>query len=302
MNHKIIPFSFILLALAILFVLPGGQTILKPLLVLGVLGVFGWLVETFWWVRVPALTTAVSYNHETKGFMRLLPPGRHWLRLPLEHIIGHISTAPTLIKGNCSKAQTNGGIQVTLEWSLAYVLNPTHMAADLRPAIAKTFTENAENLIRTHVNNCIQLYVSQQTVAQLYNSGARGRIERELREIIAERLRSFGVQPFRLMLHAIELPALVRAGLEEAQREELRAAGEAHALERLHEAIHQFSDEEMTRLLQLKQLDELGENGVAVQIPLINMNGEMVLTKAEKENGRSYFPANTPPNERSHAH
>ena len=244
-----------------------GNWLVFGLLVVAALMVVGpWLVAKYLWVRVPALSTGLVYNVETKAFSRFLLPGRHWLR-PLEHVQKVASIAPSFVNGECGRAQTDGGVAVAVKWSLAYCLNPTAVDEELRPNVAHMLLKSIEPLLHNHVNNCVTHLFDQHTVTTVCDHGARQRLERELRDLVAERLAPFGVQTYRVMLKSIVLPTEVMAAVEAAHKQEVLAHSEARALERLHQAVSKFSDNDMERLLQLRQLQELGQHGVALHVP-----------------------------------
>ena len=229
-----------------------------------------WLVDKYFWVRIPAMNTGLVYHAETKAFCRFLPPGRHWLQ-PLEQIKRVVSIAPGFVSGNCNQAQTDGGVTISTKWSLAYCLNPAMISEDLRLNMANMLLQGIDPLLQTHVNNCITYLFDQHTVATVCDRGARRRLERELRALVMERLAPFGIQTYQVILTSIALPPEVVAAVEASYKQELMAHSEARALERLHQAVSKFSDTDMERLLQLRQLQELGQNGVSLHMPAYAM-------------------------------
>lgn len=239
--------------------------------VTAVLGFAAHFIDRYLWVRVGEMETAVVFNVERRAFARFLLPGRHFLLFPLEQIHSVISTAPATVAGVVLNAQTNGGISAGVEWALTYVFNPAMVQPDLRPIVARVLPEHGRKFLRGHVNNCLALLVSRHTVETLSGRGARGRLERELRDDVTRRLWPFGIQVFRIMITAVELPHPVQTALEAAHERELYASSEAHSLERLQRAVSHFTDADMERLLQLKQLHELGQNGVALHVPMLSM-------------------------------
>jgi hypothetical protein len=231
-----------------------------------------WFVDRHIWVRIPAMSTGLVYNVETKAFSRFLMPGRHLLR-PLDQLKKVVPIPPSIASGECGRAQTDGGVNVSAKWSLAYRLDPTAVAPELRPNVANMLLKSIEPLLHTHINNCITHLFDQQTVATVCDRGARQRLERELRDLVAERLLPFGVQTYRVILKSVDLPRDVMVAVEAAHKQELLAESEARALERLHQVIRQFSDVDMERLLQLRQLQEMGQHGVTLHVPAYVMPG-----------------------------
>jgi len=283
---------------AVAAVLTGNWAILALLFTLAFLSLGAWFIDEYGWIRVPAMSTGLVYNRETKAFSRFLSPGRHWIR-PLEQIKAIASTAPGVTNGECKRAQTDGGVTVDIKWSFAYRLNPAAIADDLRPNVANMLLKSIEPLFHTHVNNCITYLFDQHTVATICEHGARQRLERELRDLVAERLAPFGVQTYRVILKSIELPLDVVAAVEASHKQELLADSEARALERLHQAISKYSPADMERLLQLRQLQEMGQHGVSLHVPAYSVigvqsppaNGSQQAGRLGGYSGYSYSPS-----------
>lgn len=252
--------------------LTGNWAILALLLAVPFLLFGPWFINKYLWIRIPAMSTGLVYNRETKAFSRFLLPGRHWLR-PFEQIKAIASVASGMTNGECSRAQTDGGVMVGIKWSFAYRLNSAAIADDLRPNVANMLLKSIEPLFHTHVNNCITYLFDQHTVATICEHGARQRLERELRDLVAERLAPFGVQTYRVILKSIELPRDVNAAVEASHKQELLAESEARALERLHQVVSQYTDADMERLLQLRQLQEMGQHGVSLHVPAYSVIG-----------------------------
>lgn len=246
----------------------GGWSGVEVSALLILAGLAVWLVHRFLWVRVPEMEVWLKFNVESKAFGGYLTPGRHWL-LPWERVEGKLSTQVKTVRGKCLQAQTQGGITAHVEWSASFTLNPRNISWDFWPQMARALPQHSDRIVRSHGNNCTALVVSELPVSALADNGGRGRLERMIRAELVERLHPFGVQVFRVMVTGVELPAHVNASLEKAHEREVYANSEAAALERLQKAVSQFSDADMERLLLLKQLHEMGENGVSLVMPPI---------------------------------
>jgi len=263
-----------------------------------------WLINRYFWVRVGEMETAVVFNVERQAFVSFLPPGRHLLLFPLEQIKTVISTAPTSVGGTVLKAQTNGGITTGADWSLTYVFDPAVIQPDLRAIVARVLPTHANRFLRGHVNNCLARLISRHTVETLSDQGARSRLERELRDDVIQRLRPFGILVYRLMITGVDLPHPVQTALAAAHERQLYASSEARSLERLQQAIGHFTDGDMERLLQLEQLHELGQNGVALHLPMLSMINRLFPSdnhdgRRDNHNGRTGTrtePAESPGN------
>lgn len=223
-----------------------------------------WAVGRWFYVRVPELETAVLFRSDSQAFSRFLAPGRHWVMPFVERLGEGISTASATVNGQCVNAETTGGIPLTLDWSVAYKLNPFRIPSSSRPKLARSLPRKANTIARNHINNCIRHVVGDYPVEALSQPGMIKRLEREVRQLTAARLADLGFEISRVMLGAIEMPRPVRAALSEAYEQQLRTEHEAHSLARLHQVISQFSEADVQRLLELERIYKLGKNGVTM--------------------------------------
>ncbi len=256
-------------ALALFAGLVWGEIALAFVLISAGFGLLAWFVNAYVWVRVPDLEVALVFNRETKAFVRYLHPGRHFLLFPLERIEERLSLKAKSVRGKCTQAQTNGGIAVTVNWSANFISNPETVPLAYWPRLSRALPHYSEQMVRSNGNNIVSQIVSELPVEALTNEGAHRRLERELRQRLGERLRPLGSQLFRVMIQSVELPPQVQVTLEAAHERMVHANSEAMALERLHRAVNQFSSEDMEKLIQLKQLHELGQNGVTLPLPMM---------------------------------
>jgi regulator of protease activity HflC (stomatin/prohibitin superfamily) len=231
------------------------------------LALLSWFVNNSIYIRVGEMETAVVFNRETRAFSRFLLPGRHLLKFPLERVTATVSTAPTMAKGRCKNAQTQEGVGVDLAFSVTYELFPGEAEPALQPRMARFLPSGANGLVRNHAINCFAQVVNHKSVETLCQRGVRTQLERELRDAVQERLHPFGIRVYRVMVTGVDLPIPVQKALEEAHDRKVYAESEACALERLHHALSQFSDADVERLLHLRQLREMGQNGVTVHMP-----------------------------------
>ncbi len=228
------------------------------------LAVFAWLLLGRALVRVPDMQVGVVYHAEAQRFLRFLPPGYHWI-VPFVQRAGEpISTAPTTLHGSSKGVQVSGGIPLTLVWTLSYSLNPWRIAPEKAARLARSLPRKTAVLATRQMENLFQHVLSDYTLEDLIQPGAHRRLERQVRQQAAVRLAPYGFEVSQVMIGAIELPAPVQAALEAAQERRLQAENEALALARLQQAVSQFSELDMQRLLELERIHRLGQNGVTL--------------------------------------
>ena len=284
--NKLVVGVALALAVAVAVGLVVGKVGFWTVVGLLILALVSMFIDRFVYIRVGEMETAVVFNRETRAFSRFLLPGRHLLKFPLERVTATLSTAPTTANGRCKNAQTQEGVSVDLAFSITYELFPGNTEAQLQPRMARFLPSGANGLVRNHAINCVAQVVNHKTVETLCQRGVRARLERELRDTVQERLRPFGISVYRVMVTSVDLPLQVKNSLEEAHERTVYAQSEACALEHLHQVLSQFSDADVDRLLQLRQLREMGQNGVTLHMPFLgNLGGR---GNSGNGNGRSF--------------
>ncbi len=223
-----------------------------------------WLLLSRSLVRIPDMQVGVVFNAEAQRFLRFLPPGRHWIMPFAERVGEPISTAPGTLQGSSKGVQVSGGIPLTIDWSLNFSLNPWRIAPEKAPKLALSLPRKTAVLSTRQMDNLFQHVLGEYSVEDLIQPGAHRRLERQVRQQAAVRLAPFGIEISQVMIGAMELPLPVQTALEAAQERRLHAENEALALTRLQQAVSQFSELDMQRLLELERIHRLGQNGVAL--------------------------------------
>lgn len=254
-----------------------------------------WLLRRFLWVRVGEMETAVTFNVRRKAFSRFLLPGFHLLHAPFERVEGIYPTSANTVLGRCSRVQTREGVTASIGWTLVYRLDPPKIQPDMRPALARGVAGSLSPMLRDQGNNCVALLANERRVEEMFQNGRRGWFERTLRAQLQERLAPFGLLVIRFMVTDVELPPSVQTSLDEAHERTTFAESEARSLERLHQAIRQFSHTDMEWLLRLRQLQEMGQNGVTLHAPLVwPWMGPNSGPERGEERGNGRFPPDLP--------
>ena len=164
---------------------------------------------------IPEDSIAVTLDKD--GFVkRVLPGGRHLLR-PFERIGFTVETKTKLVKGRATTITTNDGIDTHINWSGTYAIDP-----DLIPAAANRSQKlrglpNAEKAIGRNVDLVLRKLVGSHTVHDLFNPTTRDRFERQLSQILIDRLKPMGIALNGINLQAIELPHEVAEALNKAK-------------------------------------------------------------------------------------
>lgn len=242
-------FIDIILAFALLFFL------------LGVLLV--WLILAQVHLTVAEERVAVIVDRSSERFSRFLPAGRYWLR-PSEIAQAIIPLNGQTVQGESAAIQTSGGLSLTISWSIAYDLEPMRVKPEKQAKAARLLPVKSAVTIRKHMDNILQHIVGDLSIEAIYQSGSHRRLERQVRQQLTARLYEVGITIGRVMVGPITMPDKVQAALAAAHERRLQTELETAALTRLHDAVRQFSDKDMDRLLELERIHSLGQRGVTV--------------------------------------
>lgn len=187
-------------------------------------------------------SVAVTINRD--GFIkRVLPGGRHILQ-PFEKVDFVLETKTKLIASQAAAIATSDGVPVNINWSGTYTLKPELITENVSQRL-RSLT-NAEKAITRQTDICLRKLVGDYAVADLFKPTTRERVERQMSQLLADRLKPLGVVFNGLNLQAIELP-----------QEVAEAFNKAKAIETLDGAIRQVDPTTREVVRGAYQLDEI---------------------------------------------
>jgi|GEM_PF-2410576 len=186
----------------------------------------------------------IAVTIDKNGFIkRVLAAGRHVLQ-PLEQVEFTVETKTKLTQSRAIAIATSDGILTKIDWSGIYALRPDLITENksqrLRslPLAEKAIARNADLLLRKLVGG--------HTVYDLFKPTVRDRLERQLSQLMADRLKPLGIAFNSLNLQTIELPHEVAEALNKAK-----------AIETLDGAIRQLDPTTREVVRGAYQLDEI---------------------------------------------
>ncbi|HXW01647.1 MAG TPA: SPFH domain-containing protein [Anaerolineae bacterium] len=185
---------------------------------------------------------AVTVNRD--GFIkRVLPAGRHMLH-PFEKVDFALETKTRLTFNQAAAIATGDGIPVNINWSGTYALKPELITENISQRLRGL--PYAEKTIARHADICLRKLVGDYTLPDLFRPVIRERIERQLGQLLSDRLKPQGMVLNGLNLQAIILP-----------QEVAEAFNKAKAIETLDGAIRQVDPTTREVVRGVYQLDEI---------------------------------------------
>ena len=157
---------------------------------------------------------AITVNKD--GFIkRILSEGRNVLH-PYERIEFAVEIKTKLAKNRAANIASSDGILVNIDWSGTYALRPDLIADEGRnqklrslPKAEKAITRNADILLRKLIGS--------HPVRDLFNPAIRDRLERQLSQLIIDRLKPLGIALNSINLQTIQLPYEVAEALNKSK-------------------------------------------------------------------------------------
>ncbi len=179
------------------------------------------------------------------GFIkRVLSEGRHVLQ-PYEQIDLAVETRTKLAKGKALAIASSEGILTKFDWSGTYSLQPDLITSEKRSQKLRNLP-NAEKAISRNVDLCLRKLIGNHVVSDIFNPTIRERLERQLSQVVIDRLKPLGIILNGINFQTIELPNEVAEALNKAK-----------AIETLDGAIRQTDPTTREVVRGVYQLDEI---------------------------------------------
>lgn len=242
--------------------------------------VLGMMVILFFLLRksyivVPEMQVAVVCNRELQAFSRFLPMGRHLLVPWFEQVENHIPVSTQAAKGVCD-GRTRDGHRIQVSWMVIYRLSPFDIVPERRRDMARTMPHSSSAMVDTNTNDCLRELIEAYQLDTLLSTGLQNRIKRLLQRLVADRLKNFGYQVYRIALTGIDLPPEVAENLQLQ-----------HLLNIVMQTTGDLDSAAMERLNQLRPVLVKGKNSrTSLVYGVIEGDGES-LTENAGDNGRS---------------
>lgn len=187
--------------------------IIATLMTLGLVAA-GW--SFFRWKRlwiVAEDTVAVTIDKDG-FFKRVLPSGRHILR-PFESVEFTLETKPSRAAGCATTVVTADGVPLNLNWSAIYACEPALITEQLSRRLRGLL--KAEAALSRNIDLAMRRIVGDYALAELFKPAIRERIERQVGQVVADKVKVAGVALTTFDLQVLELPGEVAEALNKAK-------------------------------------------------------------------------------------
>ncbi|MFN3929286.1 MAG: SPFH domain-containing protein [Thermoflexus sp.] len=209
------------------------------------------------WVAVPELRAAVLWNRWHQGLGRVLVgPGIYAILPGVERIWGWLDLQPRVLSGVTREIVSADGMPLEIDWQVIYRIDPFRILPENRSVILHALTKDAGSMVRIWMEESLRARVGSQVVGDLITGGLQrlaGRVHADLSRRMATR----GIEISAVMLRAIRPPLDYQ-----------RALIQARAFDVLREALRQFTDQDLQRVMDLERVRILGAEEGLLILPL----------------------------------
>ncbi len=242
-----------------------------------------------------------KYAHETtnnlmhKGFRIFGFPifegtkYRHYIDPFTEELTDKITRGSYKGEGEI-EVRTKEGIPVEIDFAISFkldvqkILAPPHL-------MARALPQNAGNMVKGKAMYALHHIIEDMGIVELYKDGAVKKLEEDLRKIVLERTKVFGVyninQNNQVQIKSIKMPDNIERALKAAHQRKLQTETVTHALESLKNAIKDFNDTDMARLAELEKLRIVDENSAGLIYMMDSVVNKEPRRPVQQTNGNS---------------
>ncbi len=194
------------------------------------------------------------------------PLNRHRINRATEVLKSRLRKGSFEASGTAKDVRTCEGIPITIPWTVSFRIEVWRIKPGIDYKLARALPDYADKMVGGRMLQILQHVVGQKSIQELYatagNNSAIQQLEDEVRTQLLNRARAIGITGIAgndLKIGPIELPGKIETTLRDAHQRLLYADTLATALQRLQQAVHAFSPEDMERLTELERLRIIDE-------------------------------------------
>ncbi|HRQ37320.1 MAG TPA: SPFH domain-containing protein [Chloroflexota bacterium] len=194
------------------------------------------------------------------------PLARHQINRATEVLKSRLRKGSFEASGTAKDVRTREGIPINIPWVISFRIEVWRIKPGIDYKLARGLPDNADKMVGGRMLQILQHVVGQKSIQDLYaapgNNSAIQLLEDEVRTQLLSRARAIGITGIAgndLKIGPIELPGKIETTLRDAHQRLLYADTLANALQRLQQAVHAFSPDDLERLTELERLRIIDE-------------------------------------------
>lgn len=213
----------------------------------------------------------------------------HYILRPEEELRSTLPKGSQTTAGTASNLRTKDGILLDIDYVVSFTLDISRILPTIQHKMARALPTSAVNMVSGRVVQALKHIIETKSINELYlaanaanpPNGSLIRLETELQTIINGKLVNLGFSDIPLKdikLGPITMPPQVESALKATHQRELQTATLTKSLNELHQAISNFTKEDMQRLNDLERLRILDTRATWVNMSdyVVNKNKNVV--------------------------
>jgi hypothetical protein len=217
-------------------------------------------------------------------------PGRVWLTLR-QKVATRLYVGPWGHSLVYEQVRTAENIPLKIKVQLLAQVDPTLFKDDLLPKLPALNSGGWDGVIRWQTEYVLRQMVAQQSWQRLNQENVQKRVERQLKEALADRLAFVGLRAVNAAFVSIELPQDLQQAIVEAEREFIEATGRAKLLEVYRKIFGENLSQVMPLVVQWELLNSIHQNQANIWLnasPLGNGKAALTLTAGDESPASRY--------------
>lgn len=201
------------------------------------------------------------------------PLARHHINRATEVVKARLRKGSFDASGTAANIRTREGIPINIPWLVSFRIEVWRIRPGIDYKMARALPANADKMVAGRMMQILQHVVGQKSIQELYatpgDNSAIQQLEDEVRTQLLTRARAIGITGIAsndLKIGPIEVPGKIETTLRDAHQRLIYADTLANALQRLQQAVHAFSPDDMERLTELERLRIIDEKAQSIAL------------------------------------
>ena len=191
---------------------------------------------------------------------QVMGPGKIWLN-PRQHIITTINVGPQEKSFTVTKVQTVEKVPLDVTIQVLYRIDPDLFSDDLLHHLQKLNEGGWQSKLHWHFEYVLRQLLADYGWRDLDRFEIKERLERQLTQTLADRLKGVGINITATYLIKAELPEDLQQTIIQTEQNEVEARGRATILKEYFELFGNDLSQAMPYVMQWEMLNTMHKNG-----------------------------------------
>lgn len=191
---------------------------------------------------------------------RIAGPGRVWLT-PIQRVLAKFYVGPKSHSFQYREVRSVEDVAVNITAQVIYRAAPELFSHSLLSRIPGLNDGGWQGILHWQTEYVLRLLIAQHSWRDLSREQVQKRVERQLTQTLADRLKMVGLEIVAVCLVKTELPANLQKTLIQAERDNIEAQGRATVLKNYVEVFGDNLPQAMPYIMQWELMNTIHKNG-----------------------------------------